>query len=106
MTRPGKEAVAARCAKRSRGRNTLKLLERALHVAHRATATGRRVTLATACDRVILTPGANNMKPKSTKDETDGLRYFPRMLDKIRLHAEGNWIPIITSTWAAGPMVA
>lgn len=29
------------------------------------------------------------MKPRSTQDETNGLRYFPRMLDKIRLHAEG-----------------
>lgn len=27
------------------------------------------------------------MKPTSTQDETDGLRYFPRMLDKIRLAA-------------------
>lgn len=29
------------------------------------------------------------MKPKSTQEETDGLRFFPRMLDKIRLNAEG-----------------
>ena len=29
------------------------------------------------------------MTPKSTQDETDGLRFFPRMLDKIRLNAEG-----------------
>ena len=29
------------------------------------------------------------MKPKSTQDETEGLRYFPRMLDKIRLRQAG-----------------
>lgn len=29
------------------------------------------------------------MKPKSPQDETNGLRYFARMLDKIRLRAEG-----------------
>ncbi len=29
------------------------------------------------------------MKPTSTEDETGGLRYFPRMLNKIRLHAKG-----------------
>lgn len=29
------------------------------------------------------------MKPKSTQDETGGLRYFARTLDKIRLHAKG-----------------
>lgn len=28
--------------------------------------------------------------PRSAKDEIDGLIYFPRMLDKIRLHLEGN----------------
>ena len=27
--------------------------------------------------------------PRSSKDEIDGLIYFPRMLDKIRLHLEG-----------------
>ncbi|MGI8890569.1 MAG: DUF5069 domain-containing protein [Chthoniobacterales bacterium] len=27
------------------------------------------------------------MQPKSPLDETNGLRYFPRLLDKIRLHA-------------------
>lgn len=30
------------------------------------------------------------MTPRSTQDETDGLRYFARMLDKIRLAAAGN----------------
>jgi gluconokinase len=29
------------------------------------------------------------MKPRSTQDTTEGLRYFARMLDKIRLHAKG-----------------
>jgi gluconokinase len=29
------------------------------------------------------------MKPRSAADETKGLRYFPRMLDKIRLQAKG-----------------
>jgi Domain of unknown function (DUF5069) len=29
------------------------------------------------------------MKPTSTQDETGGLRYFARMLDKIRLRQEG-----------------
>jgi len=33
------------------------------------------------------------MKPKSTRNETDGLRYFPRMLDKIRLQSEGKLDP-------------
>ncbi len=33
------------------------------------------------------------MKPRSTRDETGGLRYFARMLDKIRLHAEGKLDP-------------
>ena len=33
------------------------------------------------------------MKPRSTLDETDGLRYFPRLLDKIRLHAAGKLDP-------------
>ncbi|HEY1583577.1 MAG TPA: DUF5069 domain-containing protein [Chthoniobacterales bacterium] len=33
------------------------------------------------------------MKPKSTQDETQGLRYFARMLDKIRLHAAGKLDP-------------
>lgn len=27
--------------------------------------------------------------PKSPKDEARGMKYFPRMLDKIRLHARG-----------------
>jgi len=27
--------------------------------------------------------------PKSPKEMTDGMMYFPRMLDKIRLHARG-----------------
>ena len=27
--------------------------------------------------------------PKSPKDMTKGMMYFPRMLDKIRLHARG-----------------
>ena len=29
------------------------------------------------------------VKPRSALDETNGLRYFPRLLDKIRLHAAG-----------------
>ena len=33
------------------------------------------------------------MKPRSTEDETNGLRYFPRMLDKIRLKAKGQLDP-------------
>jgi hypothetical protein len=33
------------------------------------------------------------MKPRSTEDETNGLRYFPRMLDKIRLEAKGQLDP-------------
>jgi len=33
------------------------------------------------------------MKPRSTLDETEGLRYFPRLLDKIRLHAAGELDP-------------
>ncbi len=33
------------------------------------------------------------MKPRSTSDETNGLRYFPRMLDKIRLQAKGELDP-------------
>jgi gluconokinase len=33
------------------------------------------------------------MKPRSTEDETHGLRYFPRMLDKIRLQAKGQLDP-------------
>ena len=33
------------------------------------------------------------MKPRSTADETNGLRYFARMLDKIRLHAKGELDP-------------
>ncbi|MDQ3200509.1 MAG: DUF5069 domain-containing protein [Verrucomicrobiota bacterium] len=33
------------------------------------------------------------MKPRSTEDETNGLRYFPRMLDKIRLQAKGELDP-------------
>ena len=27
--------------------------------------------------------------PKSPKEMTNGMMYFPRMLDKIRLHARG-----------------
>jgi gluconokinase len=27
--------------------------------------------------------------PKSPKEQTGGMMYFPRMLDKIRLHARG-----------------
>jgi uncharacterized protein DUF5069 len=27
--------------------------------------------------------------PKSPKETTKGMMYFPRMLDKIRLHARG-----------------
>ncbi len=33
------------------------------------------------------------MKPRSAEDETNGLRYFPRLLDKIRLHAAGKLDP-------------
>jgi gluconokinase len=29
------------------------------------------------------------MKPRSAKEETNGLRYFPRLLDKIRLNSAG-----------------
>ena len=42
------------------------------------------------------------MKPKSTKDETDRLRYFARMLDKIRLHAEGQLDPDYHSNMGRG----
>lgn len=31
----------------------------------------------------------NDRMPRSAYDETGGLVYFPRMCDKIRLHAEG-----------------
>ena len=31
--------------------------------------------------------------PRSASDETSGMRYFPRMLDKIRLHAKGELRP-------------
>ncbi len=34
-------------------------------------------------------PQIARMKPKSPQDETHGLRYFSRMLDKIRLREEG-----------------
>ena len=37
--------------------------------------------------------GSFLMKPRSTEDETNGLRYFPRMLDKIRLKAKGQLDP-------------
>ena len=33
------------------------------------------------------------MKPLSTQHQTEGLRYFARTLDKIRLHAEGDLDP-------------
>lgn len=33
------------------------------------------------------------MKPKSPEEETNGLRYFPRMLDKIRLNAKNQLDP-------------
>lgn len=33
------------------------------------------------------------MKPRSTLDETEGLSYFARLLDKIRLHAAGKLDP-------------
>jgi gluconokinase len=33
------------------------------------------------------------MKPRSAKEETKGLRYFPRLLDKIRLNAAGKLDP-------------
>jgi hypothetical protein len=45
----------------------------------------RTPAVATWTD-AIQVPG---VKPKSPQDETEGLRYFARMLDKIRLHAEG-----------------
>src|SRR5579884_3771437 len=32
-------------------------------------------------------------KPKSGYEQTGGMRYFPRMLDKIRLHARGELHP-------------
>jgi len=46
----------------------------------------------------IFAPSADpiqvcRVKPRSTLDETNGLRYFPRLLDKIRLHAEGKLDP-------------
>ena len=31
--------------------------------------------------------------PRSANDETSEMRYFPRMLDKIRLHAKGELRP-------------
>lgn len=30
-----------------------------------------------------------NSYPKSPREMTEGIMYFPRMLDKIRLHARG-----------------
>jgi len=33
------------------------------------------------------------MKPRSALDETNGLAYFPRLLDKIRLYADGKLDP-------------
>ena len=33
------------------------------------------------------------MKPRSAEDETNGLRYFPRLLDKNRLKAAGKLDP-------------
>src|SRR6478609_1019939 len=35
----------------------------------------------------------SGMKPRSAADEANGLRYFPRMLDKIRLQAKGTLDP-------------
>ena len=34
-------------------------------------------------------PAMNGKAPKSFHDKTGGMLYFPRMLDKIRLHARG-----------------
>ena len=34
-----------------------------------------------------------NIKPKSAYEKTDGMTWFPRMLDKIRLHARGELHP-------------
>lgn len=34
-----------------------------------------------------------NAKPVSALEQTNGLTWFPRMLDKIRLHAAGNLHP-------------
>jgi Domain of unknown function (DUF5069) len=33
------------------------------------------------------------MKPRSTQDKVGGLRYFARMVEKIRLHAQGGLDP-------------
>ena len=48
---------------------------------------------ATAVARRLLRSGNvdskfHRVKPRSTQEETDGLRFFPRMLDKIRLRAK------------------
>ena len=42
------------------------------------------------------------MKPRSTADETKGLRYFARTLDKIRLHAKGELDPEYHENLGAG----
>jgi len=38
--------------------------------------------------------------PKSPKEMTGGMLYFPRMLDKIRLHGRGELGRITTPIWA------
>jgi gluconokinase len=42
------------------------------------------------------------MKPRSSADETSGVRYFPRMLDKIRLHSKGQLEPDYHPNLGAG----
>ena len=42
------------------------------------------------------------MKPRSSADETSGVRYFPRMLDKIRLHSKGQLDPDYHPNLGAG----
>jgi len=37
--------------------------------------------------------------PKSPKEMTGGMMYFPRMLDKIRLHGRGELPEITMPTW-------
>ena len=43
--------------------------------------------IALVTDDAIRLPMANY--PKSPKEMTKGMMYFPRMLDKIRLHLRG-----------------
>ena len=65
----GKSTGAAAAAEEARARESL----------------SRRRAFARRADPIQVSP----VKPRSTLDETLGLRYFPRLLDKIRLHAAG-----------------